>query len=184
MGSNSMDLYPLRVFYRRLIATLLYLFIRVGLSCVWLFGIRGYKRSVVGNCIILAPPHQTQAILEGISFLEKIDLDMFRRLTADRKYILWYHKQRRGGACDVYSISDHYLRHGKEGVVICLVQSVLDRTMQDSLSGFDNQPNDYTAKNHERQRQLFEFIKKHSFSPQLIKQYQKLAEKSQVQPKQ
>jgi hypothetical protein len=167
----------LRKLYRRTVAWVLYLFIRVGYYCIWLFGIKGYKRSVVGKCVILAPSLQMQTIIEGISFLEKIDLDMFKRLTTDRKYFFWYHKQRRVGALDVYSITDHYLCHGKEGVVICLVQSVLDRAMIESLTGFSTQPGDRTVKNKERRQQLFEFIKKHLFSPQLVKQYQKLAEK-------
>jgi hypothetical protein len=163
--------------YRRSMVCLLYLAARFGLFIVWLFGIKDYKRSIVGSCIILAPPKQTQIILEGIAYLQNIDTEMFKQLTVERKYILWYHKQHRTSAYEIYAINDRYLYHGKEGVVVCLVQTVLDRTMKDSLGRFGVKSYDSTAKLREGRQQIFEFVKRHSFSTELVKQYQKLIEK-------
>jgi hypothetical protein len=163
--------------YRRLMACLLYAAAKCMMLFVSLFGIGGYKRSIVGTCVILAPPKQTEAILEGIAYLRDIDSEMFKRLTAERKYVLWYHKESRKGAYEIYSITDRYLVNGKEGVVISLVQSVLDRDMKDSVGRLRVKPYDATAELRDGRRQILEFMKRHSFSPELVAQYQKLADK-------
>jgi hypothetical protein len=135
------------------------------------------KKTVIGTCVIWAPPKQMQAILEGIEYLQQLDPEMFKRLTAERKYVLWHDKKHRTNAYAAYSISDPYLLNGREGVVIFLVQTILNRTAQDSLGRLRMKRADALAADRENRKQLFEFIKMHSFSPQLIKQYQTNAEK-------
>jgi len=161
--------------YRCSIACLLYLSIKIGLPLVMHFGVTGYKRSVVGTCTILAPPKQMQIILEGTTYLRDIDPEMFRRLTAERKYFLSYHKKHRTSFKEFYTITDNGLLHGKEGVVICLVQIILIRDVKDSLGRFRINSSEEIAARRDYKQQIFEFVKRHSFSPKLVDHYQKLA---------
>jgi hypothetical protein len=130
------------------------------------------KKTVIGTCVIWAPQKQMQAILEGIEYLQNLDSEMFNRLTVERKYVLWYDKKHRTNAYEAYSISDPYLLNGKEGVVIFLVQTVLNRTTQDSMGRFRVKRAEALVAGQANRKQLFEFINKHLFSPRLIKQYQ------------
>ena len=91
-----------------------------------LFRLGGQKRVVVGKCIILAPPKQMQTILEGITYLQTIDREMFLRLTAERRYIFWYYPKRFLECNEIFTINDNYLQWGKEGAVACFVQAIMD----------------------------------------------------------
>jgi hypothetical protein len=164
----------INLIFRWLALCLLYLMAKCGLPLVVRLARR--KKSVIGTCTIWAPPKQMQAILEGIEYLRKLDPEMFKRLTVEHKYVLFYHKKHRTIAYAAYSITDHYLLHGKEGVVIFLVQTILNRTMQDSLGRFRVKRSDALVADRENRKQIFEFVKKHSFSPKLVEQYRKSAE--------
>lgn len=138
----------------------------------------GYKRSVVGTCTIFAPPKQTQIILEGITYLGEIDQEMFKRLTVERKYVFLYHKKQRVVLDGFNHITDDGLRYGKEGVAICLVQTILFRDVNDSLGRFGVDYSKKIASQCDFKQQIFEFVKKRSFSPKLVEHFQKTAEKA------
>ena len=131
--SNWGNMPLLNKIYRGLIFFLFYPFFKIGNLLIGPFLVvtGAYKRSAVGSCIIFAPPKQMQIILEGVAFLQDIDPEMFRRLTVGRKYILSYHKTRRLKTLEFNTITDDGLRHGKEGVVICLLQIILFRDVTD-----------------------------------------------------
>ncbi len=158
-------------------ACLLFFFIKIWKPFVIWLGVTGYKRSVVGTCTILAPPKQMQIILEGITFLRDIDPEMFKRLTTERKYVLSYHAKHRTSFEEFHTITNNGMLHGKEGVAISLVQIILFRTAKDSLGQFGVDRLEEMAARRVYKKQIFEFVKKHSFAPHLIEHYQRLAEK-------
>ena len=139
--------------------------------------LKGYKRSVFGACTILAPPKEMQIILQGITYLQTLDPEMFQRLTAEHRYMFLYHPQKYLRFRRIFSITDNFLLWGNEGIATCFVQSILDFTLwvlpsERSLI----KSNQVAATRQEIQRQVFEWVKKHSFRPELVKQYEKLAE--------
>jgi hypothetical protein len=137
----------------------------------------GYKRSVFGTCTILAPPKQMQIILQAITYLQKLDPEIFLCLTAKHRYIFWYHPGKYIQCRRVFSISDNFLFWGNEGVTTCFVQSILHFTLWTLPSERGLITNREAAAIHQEiQRQVFEWVKKHSFQPELVKQYEQFAE--------
>lgn len=152
-----------------------------------------HRRSVVGRCMIIAPPEKMKAILEGFTFLQSIDLVMFQKLTVERRYICFYLPKVTFQRREIFGISDAFLHWGKEGIATCLVQAVLNfalfylprhsidlgfrhpdgRCIGGSLEGVN------ACK--EVQQELSQWMKTHSFSPGLLKQYpQKIIGRQEV----
>lgn len=152
----------------------LYWKIRFALFLARLFRIGGYKCTVIGKCTILAPLEQMQIIVNGILYLRDLDPEMFRRLTVDHPYLFWYRKLEFIGCREIYTITDNFILWGNEGVATFAAQTVLDFNLR-YLSQSQSCRNS-SATRREIKRQVFEFVKKHSFSPDLIKQYQAFAE--------
>jgi len=140
------------------------------LPCFRLF--EGYKKSVIGTCVILAPPNQTDQILKGIEYLRTLDSEMYRRLTAERRFLFFYKKGSYNRMLDIFSIPDNFLAWGREGVVTCLVQAVIGSAMEQSPL------KESKLTRHQVLQQIYEWLKNHSFQPELIKQYEKFAESS------
>jgi hypothetical protein len=136
----------------------------------------GQERLVIGKCIILAPSKQMQIILQGITDLQTLDREMFLRLTAERRYIFWYHPKKYVHCREVFTITENFLLWGKEGVITCFVQAVLDFNLQYlpwERSMVEHRGE--VADRHDIQQQVFEFLKKNSFSPELVEQYHKMS---------
>ena len=131
----------------------------------------GYKRSVEGTCTIFAPPKQMKEIMHGIEYLRTLDPEMFQRLTTKQRYVFLYSKKRHMRCKEYFSFPDNYLLWGKEGVVTCFVQSITSSSLEESP--FKKSP----VTRRQVQQQVFEWVKKHSFQPELVKQYQEFAEK-------
>jgi ABC-type xylose transport system permease subunit len=130
----------------------------------------GLKRSVIGNCTILAPPKQMQLIMQGVEYLRTLDPEMFQKLTAEREYVFWYHKQRYMRCKEYFSIPDNFLLWGKEGIVTCFVQSIMSSSLEESP--FKKS----LVTRRQVLQQVFEWVRKHSLPPELVKQYQEFAE--------
>jgi hypothetical protein len=137
---------------------------------LWLVG---QKRLVVGKCIILAPPKQMQIILQGITYLQTIDREMFLRLTAERRYIFWYHPKQFVECREIFTINENYLQWGKEGAVACFVQAIMDFNLKHLPLERSLFKKDYgvVADRYEIQQHVFEFVKKHSFPQELVDFY-------------
>jgi len=160
----------------RLLADLLYFSIRFALPPVMYS--TGFKRSVIGKCIIFAPPKQMQVILGGVTYLQTLDHKMFLRLTAERRYVFWYHKSLCLQCKEIFSISDNFILWGKEGVITCFVQCIFEFTSK-SLpleKTLDKNHEATVAKRRQIQQLVFEWLNKHSFAPELVKQYQESLE--------
>jgi hypothetical protein len=136
------------------------------------------KRSIIGRCTILAPEKQMQTFLAGVEYLRTLDAEMFRQLTDEHQYLFWYHPKQFLRGRNTFAITDHFLRWGKEGIVIGFVQSILnykigylkwEKTLCHSREM-------RAAIRHEIRQKLFEWISKHPFSPELVKYYRELAE--------
>ena len=138
---------------------------------------RRYKRSRLGKGLILAPPKQLQEILEGASYLQQLDPEMFRRLTAERGFYFFYsgegHKytQMRG---IIIFMPDQYLRWGKEGIATFFVKTILDFNLKflPMEKALDRSRESSANANREIRIRIVEWLQKHSFPPELIKQYQ------------
>lgn len=165
---------PFRIL-RNLLVFLTYLPIRYSLPIT--FRVFGAQKRVIGRCIIIAPPEQMRVLLEGIEHLRSIDPIMFKSLTIDHQYVFWYHPKRYLSCRDVFSIPDSYFNWGKEGVVIAFVQSVLYFT----ISYVNWEKNSFetsqkrVARQNEIPKRLYEWMTRHSFSPELLQQYQEFA---------
>ncbi len=168
--------WPIR-FCRRTAAYFTYFIVRIGLPLH--VRLVGYKWTVMGRCTILAPQEQMCVILEGITFLQTVDPEMFHRLTAERRYVFWYHPKKFLQCREFFSITDNFLLWGKEGVVTCFVQSVLDLTLKYLPAEGTLVENRQVAiaARREIQRELLKWISEHSFPPELVKQYEEIAEK-------
>lgn len=165
--------WPMRVGHR-LLAYLHYSFIRFGLPVASYLD--GFKRSIIGKCIIFAPPKQMQVIMDGVTYLQTLDPNMFMRLTAERRYVFWYYK--RDLQCrEIFSICDNFILWGKEGVVTFFVQCILDYNLKllplDKTLGTREAS---AARRRQIQQLLFEWLNKQSFNPELVRQYQEFAE--------
>ena len=169
--------------YQGLVFYLFHPFFKVGnlLAGFFLLLPASYKRSIVGTCIIFAPPKQMQTILQGIAFLKEVDLAMYERLTVERKYILTYQKKRRTHLDEFYSVTDDILTAGNEGVAIGLVQIILFRDEVNSLGQFGIDPSKEMAARLKFKQQILEFVKKHSFPVRFIEFYQRRAEMAELE---
>ena len=160
---------------RRSIAYLMCLLMRFSFP----FGrLAGYKRSCVGACTILAPPEKMPIILEGIALLQTLDPAMLRRLTGERPYFFWYNdKATFLQAGELFAITDSFLYWGKEGIAIFFVQCMLefDLMFLPRLRNLQWRPEDTSAARSEIQRQVLEWIRQHSFQPELVRQYEEFA---------
>lgn len=167
---------------RRLVSALLYLCYRfIEPLSQRMLGARSYR---IGKCILLAPPKQLQAFLDGVAFVQTIDPKMFQRLTAEQRYVFIYKpKRNRGLYCrEYFSITDKYLDWGKEGVALCLVQCILEFNLvylPAARSLVVNREALIKAR-CEVQKQLFNWLKEHSFSIELVKQYEIIAKQYQM----
>jgi hypothetical protein len=161
---------PILIFVYLLKYPTMYLPLKYGLSP--LLRLFGCKRTIVGTCVILAPPKQMLIILQGIEYLRTLDSEMYQRLTAERRYVFWYNTAGRYlRILDIFSITDSFLLWGKEGVVTCFVQSVIGSALEQSPFKRSK------ITDRQARQQLFEWLSKHSFSPELVKHYQEFAEK-------
>jgi hypothetical protein len=165
--------WPIRVL-GYLLAVLVYWIIKLGLMPS--LRLIGYKRSVTGTCIILAPPKQMRIILQGLTYLRTLDPEMFQRLTTERQYVFWFEKNRYSRCREFFTITDNFLLWGNEGVVTCFVQSVMDSPLE-KASPFKKRKLTVITR-RQIQQQVFEWLKKHSFSPELTEQYKTWAEHS------
>ena len=148
----------------------MYWYVKFGLGPA--LPLTGFKRFVVGTCTILAPPKQMQAIMQGVEYLRTLDSEMFQRLTTERRYVFWYNKQHHMRCKEYFSVPDNYFLWGKEGVVTCFVQSIMTSSLEESP--FKKSP----VTRRQVQQQVFEWVKKNSFQPELVKQYQAFAEEA------
>jgi hypothetical protein len=138
--------------------------------------LNGYRRSVFGTCTILAPPREMQIIQQGITYLQTIDQEMFLRLTGERRYIFWYHPKHFVECREIFTINENYLNWGKEGVIACFVQAIMDFNMKHlPLDRSLFKKHVAVVDRHDIQQQVFEFVKKHSFPPELVDFYRKEA---------
>lgn len=168
---------PIRFGYY-LLGRLMYFVVRFGMPIT--IRLEGYKRSTIGKCVILAPPKQMQIILEGAKFLEAIDPSMFQQVTAERRYVFWYHPTRFVSCREIFTVTDNFLLWGKEGVAICFVQSVLDFTwirlpFEKALTWCRENT---IAAHREVQQQVFKWISDHSFPAELLKQYKEISKEA------
>ncbi len=157
-------------FFRFLTADL-FLYVPIRFVLLNMLRLAGQKRSVVGQCIIWAPPKQMQIILEGIAHLQTIDREMFLRLTAKRRYVFWYQAKQFIECREIFTIPENYLQWGKEGVIACFVQAIMDF----NLKYLPLKKGVEVTNRREIQKHLFEFVNKHSFSPELVDFYRKEA---------
>jgi hypothetical protein len=165
---------PFGVF--RFLAAHLFIYLPLRFAMPITLRLGGLKQFAVGKCIILAPPEQMQTIMQGITYLQTIDREMFLRLTAEHRYIFWYHPKRFMECREIFSINDNYLQWGKEGVVACFLQAIMDFNLKHlplERSVFKKQV--AVVDRREIQQQVFEFVKKHSFPPELVAFYQEEA---------
>jgi hypothetical protein len=146
----------------------LYWFVRFGLGSA--LPLTGCNRFSVGTCTILAPPKQMESILQSIEYLRTLDPEMFQRLTTERRYIFWYTKRRYMRCKEYFSLSDNFLLWGKEGVVTCFVQSIIGSPLEDSP--FKKSP----VTRHQVLQQVSEWLRRHAFQPELVKQYEEFVE--------
>ena len=134
----------------------------------------------MGKCAIWAPPKQLHAILEGVKFLQAIDPEMFRRLTTARRYVVWYDPKHSLSCRDVFSITDNFLHWGREGVATCLVQNILDFTLLrlpfEKMLGLERE--NIVAARREVLQRLLKWVSEHSFSEELVKQYEEMVKDS------
>ena len=156
------------------LAVLVYWIIRLGLTPSLMF--TGYKRSVTGTCIILAPHKQMQIILQGLTYLQALDPEMFQKLTTGRRYVFWFHKNHYSRCREYFTITDNFLLWGNEGVATCFVQSVMDSSLEKTSPFKKRKAAEITR--HQIQQQVFEWLNKHCFSPELTEQYKTWAEHS------
>ena len=139
-----------------------------------------YKRFKIGRCTVVAPAKQLEIIREGLTHLQAIDPEMYRRLIDERCYRFWYKDK---GAhqflqCrEIFAVADSYLSWGKEGVAIFFVQCMLDFNLQylRMVRTFDHSAEAAKAARGEIQKQVFNWVKKHSFPPELVKHYEVIA---------
>ncbi len=172
--SKLLQFWPVRI----LRESIAYLFFYLPVRFVMPLHLRlsGYKRSDIGTCTILAPPKQMQIILEGVTYLQMLDSEMFRRLTAERRYIFWYFKQMPYLQCrDVFGITDNFMSWGKEGVVACFVQCVLYFNLEHLRRSQIKNCKDSASTRCEMQKQVLEFLERYSFPSELVKQYRAFA---------
>jgi hypothetical protein len=189
--NNALDialitiLWPIRL-WSCLTYFLFYLFCRCVIQFATFFSLDGYKRADVGTCTIVAPPKQIKIILEGIEFLRTIDPSIFRRLTAEHRYIFVYVSKpvARFQCRDIFSIDDACLSWGKEGICICLVQSILAFNLMylpvESSLVVGNRGREAFEARREIQQQLLKWMAGHSFSPVLVKHYEELAKAAEM----
>jgi hypothetical protein len=170
---NIMSLANPILLLRNLLAFLFYLPIRYIMPITLI--VIGWKRSAIGKCIIVVPTNKTVAIVEGIAYLKGIDPEMHRLLTTEHKYLIWYHPKQFLQIRDIVTINDNFLLWGKEGVAILLVQCVLDFTIDYPAWKKTLSRKVRRRTRNEIQRQLFEWMSKHSFSSELLKQYREFA---------
>ena len=140
----------------------------------------GHRRSRIGTCTLWAPRGKMGVILDGMAFLESVDPVMFKRVTAERRYVFWYNpKGPVLQAAKYFAITDKYLYWGQEGVAIFFVQCMLDFTLKylPQLRNLAWSPADTLAARSEIQGRLSEWIKQHPFPAELVVQYEKLAER-------
>jgi hypothetical protein len=137
----------------------------------------GVKVIHVGKCTIMAPEKQMQIILAGVQFLQTVDLEMFRQLTAEYKFIFWYHPKHYLDYRDIFSITDKFLLWGKEGVAICFVQSILGFTLMELPSSKASIVDHRTAlaTRCDAKKRLASWISKHPFPAELVSHYQNIA---------
>jgi hypothetical protein len=139
----------------------------------------GHKQSSMGTCTFLAPPKQMQIILEGVTYLQTLDPIYFLSLTAEHRYIFWYCPKMRDFECaNVFGVTDNFMCWGKEGVVVCFVQCVLAFNLWHLKRSQVKNRKMSAEVRCDIQKQVFEFVKRHSFPPELVKQYQEYAEDS------
>jgi hypothetical protein len=115
-----------------------------------------------------------QIIQQGITYLQMLDPEMFLRLTAEHRYIFWYHPKKFVECREIFTVNENYLQWGKEGVVACFVQAIMDFNLEHlawERGLFKNRG--VAAERHKIQQQVFEFAKKHSFPQELVVFYQK-----------
>ncbi len=173
--SKLLQFWPIRTLREAIAYLLFYLPVRFVMPLH--LRLSGYEQSNIGACTILAPPKQMQIILEGVTYLQMLDSEMFRRLTAERRYIFWYFKQMPYLQCrNVFGITDSFMSWGKEGVVACFVQCVLYFNLEHLRRSQIKNCKDSATTRHEMQKQVLEFLERHSFPAELVKQYQAFAE--------
>ncbi len=174
--SKLLQFWPIRVLRKSIAYLLFYLPVRFVMPLS--LRLYGYKETIVGSCTILAPAKQMETILVGIEYLRTLDPEMFQRLTVENRYLFWYHPKRFLQSRDIFTITDNFLLWGKEGIAICFVQSVLDFNLKYLPSKRTSARNCemVVVARREIQRQVFEWTTKHSFPPELVKQYRVFAE--------
>jgi hypothetical protein len=175
-GVEIANFRPIRLL-RRMVASLLYLSVRFGMPIH--VRLVGYKCTIVGKCVILAPPKQMQAILDGVKFLQTLDPEVFQGLTAKRRYVFWYHPTRFLQCQEIFTITDNFLLWGKEGVAIYFVQSLFEFTLifQPFLEAPTWSRDRTVAARREVHQRIFKWASEHSFPNELVKQYEDMAKR-------
>jgi hypothetical protein len=144
------------------------------------FFLTGYRRTKVGKCVIAAPLNKIPLILQGFAYLKTIDQKMYQRLTIENQFIFYYVKKlplshkRQIRVQNIYTITDSYLSWGNEGVVVCLVQSVLRNAFP---TNFVKGGGEHFAASRELKQQIFEWVKNHSFPSAIVEHYKTALEK-------
>ena len=137
-----------------------------------------YRRVTMGAYVIVAPLNKMPLILQGFVYLQTIDMEMYQRLVKNRICLCYIQKlplssKQQKPLQEIYTITDNYLKWGNEGIAVCLVQTVLWHEFRTRLS---KDSKGHLAASFILKQQLYEWIKGHSFSPELVKQYQKALE--------
>jgi hypothetical protein len=135
------------------------------------------KLAYFGKFAILVPADKFKRILEGVEYLRAIDPAMFSRLTTERKYLCCYNKTQKQNQ-EFFTITDKHLAWGKEGVVVGLIDAILEFDLVESPArqGLMAKHSQRLVARFQVENGLYLWLEKHSFHPSLVKRYQTWAE--------
>src|SRR2546425_1028211 len=85
----------------------------------------GYRRAVIGKCVFWVPAERMDLILSGVERLAQLDREIACHLRALQDLMFWYHSTRYVRCASIFTITDSFLAWGTEGVMACLVQSLM-----------------------------------------------------------
>ncbi len=141
----------------------------------------GWQRLKFGTSVFWIPKQNAQMIRKGVELLRIRDPEMFSRLTSERRLIIYYFEGSeffRKSSHRLFFMHARFVEIGPEGVACFIVQSLM-------MAAAVRRVNQRRLDDQEKaalkpvSRNMVEWLREHSFNPELISAYQKAVDRQE-----